>query len=82
MVKVIGVPITVGVGMELVTRMILDNQNHLTGIWRGERLAIRLSQNNIENTGNINMEVADWDVANKLLIDGVMVGKKKYKVEL
>ena len=28
-VKVIGVPISAGVGMDLVTRMILDNQTHL-----------------------------------------------------
>ena len=80
-VKVIGVPVTAGVGMDLVTRMILDNQNHLTGKWRGERPVIRISQNNRENTGNIKLEVAYWDVAKKLVMDGVMVGKKKCKVE-
>ena len=82
MVKVIRVPVTPGVGMDLVSRMILYNQNHLTGRWRGERPAIRISQNNRENTGNIKLEVADWDVAKKLVMDGVMVGKKKCKVKL
>ena len=82
MVKIIGVPVTVGVGMDLVTRMILDNQNHLTGGWSGERPAIRICQNNRENTGNLKLEMADWDVAKKLVMDGVMVGKKKCKVEL
>ena len=32
LVKVIGVPVTAGVGMDLVTKMILNNPNHLTGI--------------------------------------------------
>ena len=81
-VKVIGVPISTGVGMDLVTRMILDNQTHLPTRWRGERPAIGVSQNNREGTRNVKLEVASWDMAKKLVQEGIMIGKKKCKVEL
>ena len=56
--------------MDLVTRMVLDNQNHLTGRWRRERPAIRISQNNREGTGDVKFEVADWGVAKNLVQEG------------
>ena len=81
-VKVIGVLISAGVGMDLVTRMILDNQTPLPTRWRGERPAVGVSQNNREGTRNVKLEVASWAMAKKLVQEGIMVGKKKCKVEL
>ena len=81
-VKVTGVPISAGVGIDLVTRMILDNQAHRLARGRGDRLAIGVSQNNREGTRNMKLGVASWDMAKKLVQEGVMVGKKKCKVEL
>ena len=73
-VKVTGVPISAGVGMDLVTRMILDSQTPLPTRWRGKSPAIGVSQNNREGTRNVKLEVASWDEAKKLVQEGIMVG--------
>ena len=81
-VKVVEVPIAAAVGMDLVTKIILDNQNHLTERWRGETPTIIVSQNNRKNIGNNKLEVADWEIAKTLVMEGIMVGKKKCRFEI
>ena len=81
-VKVIGAPISAGVGKELTDNMILENHNSLPNRWRGERPPARLSQNTKEGTGNIKLEVESLEIAKMLVSSGIVIKGKKCQVEL
>ena len=56
-VKVEGIPVSAGLGEDLMKVLRDNNEGRFNGRWTGERPPIRVSQNTRTGTGNIKLEV-------------------------
>ena len=81
-VKAEGIPVSAGLGEELMKILRDNNEGRFNGRWTGETPSIRVSQNTRTGMGNIKLEVFSWEIAEEMVKKGLRIGDKTHKVEL
>ena len=81
-VKAEGIPVSVGLGEELMKVLRDNNEGRFNGRGTGERPPIPVSQNTRTGTGNIKLEVFSWEIVEEMVKKGLRIGEKTHKVEV
>ena len=74
------IPVSAGLGEELMKILRDNNEGRFNGRWTGERPPIRVSQNTRTGTGNIKLQLFSWEIAEELVKKGLRIGDKTHKV--